>query len=114
MALTLEVEQKLENAGLVRFFEKDKGVWLDVAQSSYDYIKGNFPDKSPIRPDDIQGSLKEVLNVNEDLQKFLSGKKLTQKYWFGHFADLIIDRVWGEITTSDGGSDGSNGQGKQP
>ena len=98
MALTLEIEQKLGRASLIQFFEDDRQTWLDVAQQAHDYIQGQYPDGSAIRPDDIQDVVEQVLKVNEALHNVLARKKLTQKYWYSHFADLIIDRTWDEIT----------------
>ncbi len=38
------------------------------------------------------------LEVAPELRTFLAKKKLTQKYWYSWFAELIIDRFWTELT----------------
>ena len=101
MALTLDKEQKLESAGLIAFFENDQAMWTDLAQSAFIYVKGNFPADSQIRRDDIAKALIPVVEVTEGLQAYLSANKLKQKYWVGHFTDLVIDRTWDVISKGD-------------
>ena len=42
MALTLEVEQRLERVGLVRHFSDNEKAWTAAAQDAYDYLKKGF------------------------------------------------------------------------
>lgn len=108
MALTLAVERKLKKVNLIKLFEDNKPMWLAVSSQSYEYFRKNTPDKSVIRPDDIHGPLVKLMEVNETLDGYLAKRKLTQKYWFAHFTDLVIDRTWGEVVTkADGGADGT-------
>ena len=97
MALTLEVEQRLEAAGLVTRFDDDLELWKELAKGSYDYVKGNFPPDSRVRPDDVAKILGPIIEVNEGLRAYLNASKLKQKYWIKDFTDLIIDRTWNEI-----------------
>jgi hypothetical protein len=97
MALTLEVEQRLEAVGLVAFFDRYRDDWLTLARQTYSFIKGNFPEGSTIRPDDVAKALKPILEVDEDLRDTLNEGKLKQKYWVSDFTDLVIDRTWDEI-----------------
>lgn len=98
MALTLEIEQKLDKASLIKFFDRNRQTWLDVARQAYEYIQGQYPDNSIIRPDDLKNVVEQVLKVNKDLHDVLATNRITQKYWYSHFADLIIDRTWENIT----------------
>lgn len=97
MSLTLDVELKLKNVGLVDFFTKSKKVWLALAKHSFQFVSQNFPTTATIRTDDVAKALVPVLEVNESLRNYLSADKLSQKYWFRHFADLILDRCWADI-----------------
>ena len=97
MALTLDKEQKLESAGLIDFFENDQVMWTDLAKGSHEYLKGNFPGDSQVRPDDVAKVLEPIIEVNEELRAYLSANKLKQKYWNSYFTDLIIDRTWAKI-----------------
>src|SRR5688572_14859034 len=98
MALTLDVDQKLDNVGLIDYFRQHKKEWLDQAKRSIAYLKGSLPAGSIIRRDDVAKALFPIVEVDEDLQAFLSGNHLTQKYWFRYFVDLIIDRCWDDIS----------------
>ena len=98
MALTLEKEQRLDNAGLVAFFSQDAAGWQDAAQQTYDFIRENFPEGSRIRPDDVSKALVPILEVHENFQDKLADEKLRQKFWNVWFAELIIDRTWAAIT----------------
>jgi hypothetical protein len=102
MALTLDTEQALENAGLIAEFEKDRATWLNAAKQSHDFVKQNFPAGATIRCDDVAKALLPVLEVSEALNDFLASKKLKQKYWIKYFGDLILDRTWDEITKPGG------------
>lgn len=97
MALTLEVEQKLVDVGLVKLFLDHRAAWLAAAKQSHDYTSKNFPLHAKCRPDDMAKSFLPIIEVNEDLRSFLAANKLTQKYWIKHFTDLIIERVWDEL-----------------
>jgi hypothetical protein len=97
MALTLLKEQRLTKVGLVNFYMAQKATWDAAAKQAYDYVKGNFPQNAIIRPDDVSQALEPVLDVNQTLKAKLDEKKLTQKYWVGYFADLILDRAWDAI-----------------
>jgi hypothetical protein len=98
VALTLESEQRLEKAGLVKFFNDHRATWLEAAQRAYNYARDSFPQGAAIRPDDVANPLTSVIAVNEMLRTKLSQARLTQRYWVGFFVDLIIDRVWQEIS----------------
>lgn len=42
-------------------------------------------------------SLIPVLEVAADLRDFLAENRLTQKYWYQWFAELIVDRLWDDL-----------------
>ena len=94
MSLTVRVEQMLTDAGLVTFFDEHPAQWHSVANRAHTFVESLFPDGATIRRDDVAQTMVPVLEVNEDLRTYLQSKKLTQKYWFRYFADLIVDRAW--------------------
>jgi hypothetical protein len=100
MALTLEAEQRLGEAGLIDFFTNGQQTWTAAAQQTYEFVRNGFPPGSTIRHDDVAKALIPILEVNEQLHDKLAAAKLKQKFWVSHFADLIIDRVWATITTT--------------
>ena len=97
MGLTLEAEQRLEKAGLIALFQKGRATWLEVAQKTYTFVRGGFPQNAPIRRDDVQKALIPILEVHETLREYLDAEKLRGKFWIAFYADLIIDRTWDEI-----------------
>ena len=105
MALTLEAEQRLQRASLVSFYNENVDMWRDAAQEAYTFLRGNFPEGSLIRRDDLAKGMVPVLEVNETLRDKLNEKKLRQRFWITFFADLIIDRVWDELTNGGGNED---------
>ena len=102
MALTLEAEQRMTRANLVSFHDQHGDMWREAAQEAYTFLRGNFPDGSRIRRDDLAKGLVPVLEVHETLKDKLNEKKLRQKFWITYFADLIIDRVWGDLDRGEG------------
>jgi hypothetical protein len=104
VALTLDKEQKLDSAGLADFYDEHAPIWSDLAQKSFEFVKGNFPTDSRVRPDDVAKALEPLLEVNEDLKKYLSANKLKQKYWTGWFTELVIDRTWNNISGDNNGT----------
>lgn len=98
MGLTLYWEQKLDAVGFVDFFDDNRAAWLAAATVALQYARGQFPDNSTIRRDDVAQFLIPVIEVDEVFKNHLDMNKLTQKYWARHYADLVIDRVWNEIT----------------
>jgi len=94
MALTLEMLQKLERAGLVAYFQAHRGVWEDNAQDAYNYTKKAFGG-SKVRPDDVAKTLRPVVEIDKGLRRALDQKKgLNQKYWIDYFTNLVIDVTW--------------------
>ena len=97
MALTLEAEQKLEDVGLIAFFLENETQWVAVLQDCHDYVRKMFKHGAMIRHDDVAKFLRPSMEVDDGLQDELSKRRLTQKYWIGHFTDLVIDRCWDQI-----------------
>lgn len=98
MGLTARKSLRLEDAGLVDFFEDDETMWRKMAQEAYDYtadfVKGAG---EPVRPDDLIPVLVPVLEVTETLRTYLSENRLSQNYWYTWFGELIVDQVWNEL-----------------
>lgn len=97
MALTLDIQLKLDAAGLIEFFEADEGPWRDMAQKAFTYTREGFPVQAEVRPDDLAKTLKPFVEVDEGFRDELAEKKLRQKYWVDWFTALIIDRCWEEL-----------------
>jgi hypothetical protein len=102
MSLTLYWEQRLGSAKLVQFFDANRAAWLAAARAAMQYTKERFPREAPIRRDDVAQFLVNVIEVDENFKNHLATHKLTQKYWANHFADLVIDRTWNEVTNQGG------------
>lgn len=98
MGLTLYWEQKLDAADLISFFDDNRQAWLTAALDALQYARDRFPENATIRRDDVAQFLIPVVEVDEDFKNHLDSNRLTQKYWAKYFSDLIIDRVWEEIT----------------
>jgi hypothetical protein len=98
MALTLDKEQRLQRASLVKFFTERQAVWRAVVKQGYDYVRGNFPADSVVRPDDVAKALLPIIEVDGNLRTYLDANRLTQKYWISYFTDLAIDRTWTHVT----------------
>lgn len=98
MGLTLEAEQRLDDAGVVNFFENDRAAWQALAQETKDFVVSNFPTGALIRRDDVAKALIPVLEVHEGYKDFRNDAKLRAKYWIKDFADLLIDRTWDHLT----------------
>jgi hypothetical protein len=98
MGLTATKSLRLEDAGLVGLFKKEKKLWRTLAQNAYNYVSGGLEDSGePVRADDLISPLVPVLEVTAELRDFLAEKRLTQKYWNQYFAELIVDRLWDEL-----------------
>ena len=97
MALTLEAEQRLTAVSLADLFTEHEEDWLNAAKETKAFIKGNFPEGSLIRRDDVAKALVPILEVNETLKDALNESRLRGKFWIRDFADLIIDRTWDKI-----------------
>jgi hypothetical protein len=107
MALNLVKELRLEDAGLIDLFEKELQLWRAMARQAFVYAAGYIEASgAPIRRDDVVPALQPVLEVTPELRLFLYREKLRQQYWYEWFAELVIDRLWGELTEGNGGGDG--------
>jgi hypothetical protein len=108
MALSLLKEQRLGDAHLTDLYEDKLDLWRAMAQQAYAYaVKYIEASGAEIRQDDVVPVLQPVLEVTPELRRFLEGARLRQQYWYEWFAELIIDRLWRELTGNGGGSGGS-------
>jgi hypothetical protein len=94
VALTQKKLQDLKDAGLVALLENDQALWRAKAKHAYNATHGFI---KQLRPDDVTNLLIAELEVAPEFRTFLAKKKLTQKYWYSWFAELIIDRYWNEL-----------------
>ena len=95
MALTQKKLQDLTDAGLVGLLDNDTKLWHAKAKHAYNATHAFIKE---IRPDDVINLLVAELEVAPEFRTFLARKKLTQKYWYEWFAELIVDRFWTELT----------------
>ena len=92
MALNLNKLKRLGDAGLVELFEEDRKLWTAMAKDAYSYTRKFIgPD---VRPDDVVPTLVPALEVSDRLRTYLASRKLTQRYWYEWFAELMVDRLW--------------------
>jgi hypothetical protein len=99
LALTLEKEQRLRNAGLFDLFEKERALWKAMAREAYSYTKRYVERANArVRVDDVVGPLIEALKVTGNLEEHLDDKKLKEKYWVAWFGELILEQLWDELT----------------
>ncbi len=99
MGLTAEVELELRNAGLIQFFNDHRAGFQAMAETAYYYAVSYVePTGLPVRRDDVAASLVFALETNELLRDFLATNHLRQRYQYRRFADLILDRLWEELT----------------
>jgi hypothetical protein len=96
MALTREVELRLERGGLVAYFTANQAAWQAACQDAYDYTKKAF-DGAQVREDDIAKPLRSFVEIHPGLRKKLDDKKLSQKYWIDYFNSLVIDKCWNHL-----------------
>lgn len=99
MGLTADVELSLRDTGLIKFFEDHRDAFKEIAVASYEFSLGYVTDAGlPLRTDDVAQNLANALTTNQTLREFLQKKSKRQQYWYRRFADLILDRVWKELT----------------
>jgi hypothetical protein len=99
MALTLEKEQRLRNAGFFDLFERERPLWKAMAEEAYSYTKLYVERaRARVRVDDVVGALVEALKVTGKLEEHLDERKLKEKYWVAWFGELILEQLWGELT----------------
>ncbi len=103
MALNATKSKRLEDAGLDQYFEQHRGLWEQKARRAFDYAKQFVVESGEeVRQDDVVPLLVPALEVFDDFRDHLAGEKLTQKYWYTYFAELIVDRLW-EALIHEGG-----------
>jgi hypothetical protein len=97
MGLTLEAEQRMEDAGVVGFFQQSRPAWVLLVRDTKGFVVNNFPSGALIRRDDVAKALIPVLEVHEGFKDYRSEQKLRAKYWIKDFADLLVDRIWNQL-----------------
>jgi hypothetical protein len=111
MALSLVKEQRLGDARLTELYEDKLDLWRAMARQAYAYaVQYIEASGAQIRQDDVVPVLQPVLEVTPELRRFLERAKLRQQYWYEWFAELIVDRLWAELT---GGGDGGSRRGNK-
>jgi hypothetical protein len=92
VALNLNKLKRLDDAGLVELFEEDRKLWTAMATDAYSYTRKFIG--ADVRPDDVVPTLVPALEVSDRLRTYLASRKLTQRYWYEWFAELMVDRLW--------------------
>lgn len=95
MALSLQKLKRLSDASLVGLFEEDRKLWTAMAKDAYGYTSKFIG--AEVRPDDVVPTLVPALEVSDRLRDYLASRKLTQNYWYVWYAELIVDRLWGDL-----------------
>jgi len=95
VALSLNKLKRLTDAGLVDLFEADRKLWTAMAKDAYGYTRKFVG--ADVRPDDVVPTLVPALEVSDRLRTYLASRKLTQQYWYTWFAELVVDRLWGDL-----------------
>jgi hypothetical protein len=99
MALKAIEEINLQRVGLIKFFEHNKAHYQALAQFAFDYTaKILEPTGLPVRPDDVAGHLSAAMEVDKLLTDYRNGHNCAAAYWVRYFTDLVIERLWGEMT----------------
>lgn len=102
MGLTARKSLKLGDVGLAKLYDLKQEVWAGMAREAYEYTAEFVKSAGqPVRRDDLIPLLIPVLEVNDLLRAFLSEYRLSQNYWYLWFAELIVDRMWEELTTDE-------------
>lgn len=99
MALSRVKELRLTDAKLVELYEAETDLWRGLAEHAFTYAKTNIAGQGDIRQDDVVPTLRPVLEVTPTLRDFLAERRLRQQYWYEWFGELILDRLWDELTT---------------
>jgi hypothetical protein len=95
VALSLNKLKRLEDAGLSELFEADRKLWTAMTKDAFVYTRKFVG--AEVRPDDVVPTLVPALEVSDRLRTYLASRKLTQNYWYTWFAELIVDRLWGDL-----------------
>jgi hypothetical protein len=95
VALNLNKLKRLGDAGLVDLFEEDRKLWTAMAKDAYSYTRKFIG--ADVRPDDVVPTLVPALEVSDRLRTYLASRKLTQRYWYEWFAELMVDRLWSDL-----------------
>lgn len=96
MSLTTAADIQLRNAEFTKAFEGERDLWLEMAKEAYDYTSSTVTG-DPKR-DDVAPHLALALEARDEFLLIKAQKKAQARYWFRHFADLIVDRTWQELS----------------
>jgi hypothetical protein len=97
MALTALKIKDLTDKGFVKLYDDHEELWKTKATDAYAY-GAKFVTTEPVRPDDVLPLLVPSLELSKELRSFLEEKRLTQQYWKVNFGELILDKLWPELT----------------
>ena len=109
MALNRVKELRLADAKLVELYERELPLWRGLAEHAYRYAKEYIAAAGTLRQDDVVPALQPALEVTPALREFLAKRNLRQQYWYEWFAELIIDRLWTDLTAASKGGRKSAG-----
>jgi hypothetical protein len=109
LALTALKVKDLADKGFMKLFDDHEALWKTKAREAYGYAE-KFVTAEPVRPDDVLPLLVPSLELSEEFRSFLEEKRLTQQYWRLHFGELVLDKLWTELTEQkgEGENDGSS------
>jgi hypothetical protein len=93
MALTQATLLKLEGKGFDALYTDNIAEWTAMAEKARELMASRISKGDPT-VDDIKKILGPLVEIHPKLTEFLGEKRLTQKYWIGHFTDYILHRIY--------------------
>ena len=90
MALTEVVRLNLESKGFQGLFADHEDGWTEQAEAARVLLS----DHMVAAPNIVRKALLPLIEFSPHLRAYLDRKRLTQKYWIGHFTDYILYRVY--------------------
>ncbi len=102
MSLTYAKLQDLRGQGFEQLYQDHAERWLSLAQTAYESYAALLPEGEEPRIDDAAKFLYVSLEIDDVLRTFMQTNRIRAKKWIEGFGDLILDRVWNQLTAEEG------------
>lgn len=95
MGLTVRRKKRLDSKSFPDLYQKHKAQWDGMLKNAVEYLDKQLSPKEPIRPDDLQEALAEIIAGNETFVAYLDEKGISQQFWATDFCDYIVEQQFG-------------------
>jgi len=85
---------KLIGKGFDVLYADHKDKWNKMVGKAVDSVRACVGENEAIKAGDVVAAVQHGIKISKEFEDHLGGKKLTQQYWAGWFAEYVVEQIY--------------------